>query len=344
MPESWISSFEPFWRRHSKWSTRDSRNQNYEPGKRGVPITHAISNFLAEVVLFVLDLAVNQEADGTLLYRLTFDLHPLPKRTRARGGERLARRVISRSSIQPMGSWRHHSGAIKIRLLRRRSGPPRCRRLHERDPLRSRESQGGWRLLLHVTQREYLDNDASRPIEKELNDHAAVVFIHPTMRVGYQLPSPMLQPPAFDFPLQTGQTAAHVIVIGGKRRFPRCKIILSHAGGTLPVLSERLAQLNSELFSSMLELQSPKTYEAIVENAKPFYFDLALAGTTNVLDSLLKLAPKEHLFYGSNYPYVIEKAEFNTRSLKRYEMLEESRNFYYAENEVEVFPRLTKLT
>ena len=39
-----------------------------------MPIAHAISNFMAEVVLFVLDLGVNQEAQGTLLYRLTDDM------------------------------------------------------------------------------------------------------------------------------------------------------------------------------------------------------------------------------------------------------------------------------
>lgn len=43
--------------------------------------------------------------------------------------------------------------------------------------------------------------------------------------------------------------------------------------------------------------ESPKG-EEIVEDAKSFYFDVALSGSANVLDTLLKWAPKERILYG----------------------------------------------
>ena len=187
---------------------------------------------------------------------------------------------------------------------------------------------------------KYLGDPAFEPVWKELNDHDAVVFIHPTMAKGSKLASVMMQPPSFDFAHETGRTAAHMIVTGMKGRYPNCKVILSHAGGTLPVLSERLAQLESNLFVDTLEAGSPKTADEILADAKSFYFDLALGGTSNVLDLLLRWAPHEHILYGSDYPYAIAEAEYNTRKMEEYEMPAEDRKQYYAGNGLTLFPRL----
>ena len=135
----------------------------------------------------------------------------------------------------------------------------------------------------------YLGDKAFEPIWKELDSRDAVVFIHPTMQQGSKIVCDMMQPPAFDFAHETGRTAAHMIVTGMKGRYPKVKIILSHGGGTLPLLSERIAQLNGNLFHDTLAPESPQTSEQILADAKSFYFDLALAGTANVLDSLLNI-------------------------------------------------------
>ena len=188
----------------------------------------------------------------------------------------------------------------------------------------------------------YLGDPDFEPIWKELNDRSAVVFIHPTMAEGSKLVSTMLQPPAFDFAHETGRTAAHLIVTGMKRRFPKSKIILSHAGGTLLILSERLAQLEANLFLDTLTSRSPKSSAEILQDAKSFYFDLALAGTANVLDSLLKWAPREHILYGSDYPYATVEAEYNTRQLEEYDMPAGQRMECYVGNGLKLFPRLSQ--
>ena len=186
---------------------------------------------------------------------------------------------------------------------------------------------------------KYLGDSTFEPIWKELNDKEAVVFIHPTIAKDYHPPDLLPQPPAFDFAHETARTAAHLIMTGMKRRYPNCKIILSHAGGTLPILSERLAQLESSLFLSTLSPDSPRTPEAIMEDAKSFYFDIALAGTANVLDSLHGWAPAEHVLYGSDYPYATVEAEY-TRKLEEYDVGAKDRHIYYAGNALKLFPRL----
>ncbi|KAL8785823.1 MAG: hypothetical protein Q9213_003130 [Squamulea squamosa] len=73
MPETWIAFFKKYLETPLKM-VYEAEESEVRLRKRGVPIAHTISNFMAEVVLFVLDLAVNQEAQGALLYRLTDDL------------------------------------------------------------------------------------------------------------------------------------------------------------------------------------------------------------------------------------------------------------------------------
>lgn len=115
-------------------------------------------------------------------------------------------------------------------------------------------------------------------------------------------------------------------ITGTKRRYPDCRIILSHAG--VNILSERLAQLESHLFADTLGAESPKTAEEIMADAELFYFDLALVGTSNVLDMLLKWAPRERGLYGLNYSYAIAGSEYNTCKMGEYGMPAEDREAY----------------
>lgn len=186
---------------------------------------------------------------------------------------------------------------------------------------------------------KYLGDEAFRPIWRELDARSAVVFVHPIQPVGYHPIGPLLSPPAFDFPHETGRTAAHMVMTGTKRHFPSMKVILSHAGGTLPLLAERLAQLDAALFKSSLLEGSPQTAEQIVEDCKSFYFDLALSGTHNILDLMVKWAP-DKILYGSDFPYCTVEAEYNTRKLAAYPMDGETRAAIDRGTALKLFPRL----
>lgn len=186
---------------------------------------------------------------------------------------------------------------------------------------------------------KYLGDHSFDPIWAELNRRKTVVFVHPIQPKGYHPISPMLQPPAFDFPHETGRTAAHMVMTGTKGRYPDMKVILSHAGGTLPLLAERLAQLNSTLFKENMEETSPKNAEQIVADAKSFYFDLALSGTHNVLDVIMNWAP-QRVLYGSDFPYCTVEAEYNTSHLDDYPLSEETRHSVKSGAALKLFPRL----
>lgn len=187
----------------------------------------------------------------------------------------------------------------------------------------------------------YLGDEAFEPVWRELDRRAAVVFVHPTIPEGYKPIASVLQHPAsLDFPHESGRTAAHMVLTGMKRRYPNVKIILSHGGGTLPVLSERFAQLQQHLLPQNIPAAAPQTADEMVADAKTFWFDTALAGTKNVQDLLAGWAPDDRLLFGSDYPYCGEEAIYNARELEKYQMTTHRKEGTYWRNALELFPRL----
>ena len=185
---------------------------------------------------------------------------------------------------------------------------------------------------------KYLGHKDFEPIWAELDKRNAVIFIHPCHTPSATWTSSQLPQPIIDYPHETTRTACDLIISGRKRQFPSCKIILSHAGGTLPFLSWRMMALCSTLFSGLLTEESPHG-EQITEDTKSFYFDTALSGSANVLDSLLKWAPAERVLYGSDFPYATVEAEWSDKELEGYEMDGETRRAVYRENALRLFPR-----
>ena len=187
---------------------------------------------------------------------------------------------------------------------------------------------------------KYLGHEDFEPIWAELDRRSAVVFVHPTIdAVNYSLASPLLPPAMIDFPHETTRAAADLITTGRKRQYPNCKVILSHAGGNLPFMASRLMALSTYLYADLIPPGAPKG-EEIIHDAKSFYFDTALAGTPNILNTLLKWAYPDRILFGSDTPYAITEAELNTESLSEYPIEEERREEIYRQNALKLFPRL----
>ncbi|KAI2733529.1 hypothetical protein CBS147332_544 [Penicillium roqueforti] len=151
----------------------------------------------------------------------------------------------------------------------------------------------------------YLGHAAFAPLWEELNRRKAVVFIHPTNITSDAQDQPQmgiakLPQPIIDYPHETCRTAVDLITSGAISKNPDVKIILSHGGGTLPVLATRAANL---LYDAGLTEITP---EIFMEQARGFYLDLALSGNEGNLELLLGktgFAKPGHVLYGSDFPY-----------------------------------------
>jgi hypothetical protein len=73
VPSDWLSFFRTFLQAPLRFMG-DPSNAEPRNRQRGTPVGHALSTLFGEALLFVMDYAVNQRADGLFLYRIHDDL------------------------------------------------------------------------------------------------------------------------------------------------------------------------------------------------------------------------------------------------------------------------------
>lgn len=181
----------------------------------------------------------------------------------------------------------------------------------------------------------YLGHSDFAPVWHELNHRKAVVLIHPTHAVDISLVNQHLPQPMFDYPHETGRAAIDLICSGRLKEVKDCKIILSHAGGTLPYLIYRVAgMLPHTPFTIGMST------EEIVQEAQKFYFDTALSANPYTLPLLLQLASPGHILFGSDFPNAPKEGiKYYTRFLDEYAFSDEKRREIEFEAALNLFPR-----
>lgn len=188
------------------------------------------------------------------------------------------------------------------------------------------------------TDNHYLGHADFQLVWDELDRRHAVVFIHPTSPADATPANRHLPLPVVDYPHETTRTAVDLIMNGVIRAHKNCKIILSHAGGTLPYLAGRAANF-------MPILDAPcNSADDFLQDAKTLYYDIALSGTELTLSLLHQFAHPDHILFGSDYPYAQEPAiaVFN-KSIDGFKMDNETRLRMDRGNALKLFPRLQKL-
>lgn len=182
----------------------------------------------------------------------------------------------------------------------------------------------------------YLGDEQLVPVWAELDRRAAVVLVHPTHQVDTALVNAHAPQPLFDYPHETGRAAIDLILQGRTQQFPSVKIILSHAGGTLPALVGRVAGL---LPSTPMSVGM--SGEEIHREARRFYFDTALSSYGTTMKMLLEFAEKGHVLFGSDFPNAPESSiEYFTRQLEGLDMDGEAKEDIYFGTAKKLFPRL----
>ena len=184
----------------------------------------------------------------------------------------------------------------------------------------------------------YLGHPDFAPIWAALSARKAVVFIHPTHPVDTNLVNKALPQPMFDYPHETGRTGIDLILNRTLQTNPDCKVILSHAGGTLPYLIYRVAGMLPHTPVSV-----GMSTDEILSEAQRFYFDTAISSSPPTLSALMELAKPGHVMFGTDFPNAPTPGiEYNTKSLEEFEMDEKTRKEVYHEGALELFPRLRK--
>jgi predicted TIM-barrel fold metal-dependent hydrolase len=184
---------------------------------------------------------------------------------------------------------------------------------------------------------QYLGDPAFETVWTELNRRKAVVFIHPGKPKIDLIPG--MPAPVLDYPFDTTRTAVQMVLNGVVARNPNLRIILSHAGGFLPYVSHRVAELAPRVRKDV-----PPT-EEILKQLQTYYFDVALSSSPAALPTLTAFAQKGRILYGSDYPYApAEVGASFAHKLDAYTALSEAEHTALNhDNALALFPRLAKL-
>jgi aminocarboxymuconate-semialdehyde decarboxylase len=144
-----------------------------------------------------------------------------------------------------------------------------------------------------------LADERFEPLWRKANDLDAVIYIHPTDPAGVEAMMDYWLMPLVGFLMDTTLAASKLVFSGVVERFPRIRWVLTHMGGAVPYLAERLDRGFRAFADCRANISKPPS-----EYLRHFYFD-----TVNFNPSAVRLAldfaGPDRILAGSDYPHQI---------------------------------------
>jgi predicted TIM-barrel fold metal-dependent hydrolase len=180
-------------------------------------------------------------------------------------------------------------------------------------------------------------DDALDALFAELNRRQVVAFIHPSTPPSTDQPTFGLPPSLYEFTFDTTRMVANLLYSGTLDRYPNLRLILSHAGGTVPYLAKRLTF--GPTIGSYLKARAPQN---LIASLRQLYYDVAMSASPYALPSLQALVDPSHILFGSDYPFMPEPSVAdNVAGLADYERFDQQAQWKIErENARALFPRL----
>jgi len=154
---------------------------------------------------------------------------------------------------------------------------------------------------------------------EKANELGAVIYIHPAHPLGVEAMEEYWLMPLVGFLMDTTLAAGKLVFSGIVERFPRITWVLTHMGGAVPYLAERMDR-GYEAFADCRAniTDKPSAY------LKRFYYD-----TVNFDNAAQRLAIEfagvEHIVAGSDYPHQIGSIPKMLSSLRRLDLTDADR-------------------
>jgi len=148
----------------------------------------------------------------------------------------------------------------------------------------------------------YLGHADLEPVWRELDRREATVLVQPTHPADLDRVSQYLPAPLVDYAHETTRAAVDMITARTLKKFPRVKVVLAHAGGTLPFLMGRLAAPLRKTPGVVASWMLGTSHDEAMQAFRAFYYDIALSTSPHVLRTLLDTVPRSHIVYGVIMP------------------------------------------
>ena len=140
---------------------------------------------------------------------------------------------------------------------------------------------------------------AYAPVFEELNRRKAVVYFHPSVASCCRDLIPNVPYVLTEVPHDTTRAITSLLFSGSFAHYRDIRFVFAHAGGTIPMLADRISQYSSQMKD--LEDKVPKGVEF---ELKRLYYDIASSANPGAMAALMKLVPTSQIMFGSDYPFV----------------------------------------
>ncbi len=157
------------------------------------------------------------------------------------------------------------------------------------------------------------------PVYEAADELGAVLHIHPTSPVGVEAMTDYWLMPLVGFLFDTTLAAAKLVFSGVAERFPRIRWVLSHLGGAIPYLAERLDRGFHAFSECRVNIQRPPS-----EYLRQFYYD-TVNFDPHALQLAVRFAGTGQILAGSDYPHQIGSIEQMLASIRALEVSEAER-------------------
>jgi aminocarboxymuconate-semialdehyde decarboxylase len=144
-----------------------------------------------------------------------------------------------------------------------------------------------------------LSDERFWPLYEVADELGAVLHIHPTSPVGVEAMTDYWLMPLVGFPFDTTLAAAKLVFSGVAERFPRIRWVLSHLGGAIPYLAERLDRGYRAFRECRAHITKPPS-----EYLKTWYYD-TVNFDRRALALAIEFAGARQILAGSDYPHLI---------------------------------------
>ena len=181
---------------------------------------------------------------------------------------------------------------------------------------------------------KWLGDPAYDQVFAELNRRRAIVYVHPATPGCCTKLMPHVPPFLTEFIQETNRAITSLMYSGSFSKYPDIKFIFSHAGGGIPVLAGRIAQLGA---APQLASKVPEGVETVLKRQ---YYEIANSANAPAIAALTALIPATNIMFGSDYPLVPLPATAN--GLAKLNLSEEQLRAVRRDNALKLFPRLAK--
>ena len=171
-----------------------------------------------------------------------------------------------------------------------------------------------------------LADERFAPLWKKADDLGAVIYIHPTDPAGVDAMLEYWLMPLVGFLMDTTLAASKLVFSGVVARHPRIRWVLTHMGGAIPYLAERLDRGYRAFKECRQHIdRTPSEY------LKQFYYD-----TVNFNPAAVRLAldfaGHNRILAGSDYPHQIGSIPLMIDTIARLDVDEKVRQKIFGEN------------